>query len=441
MKSRKILVFVLALVMIFCITAPVYAANEHSVVLKIESPHCTLNGQLTMVDTANSKVIPVVESNRTLLPIRRIVEHFGGEVGWNGATSQVTCSLNGNSVVLTIDSNIALVNGKAKVLDVPARAREERTLVPVRFVSENLNLNVKWEPTKNLVIVSDQALPDDSDQLLARSDVRTLLDKLGSTQVPSAAAEDTLTVGGKNYFIGMTEAQLTSLAGAADDKFPSTSGYTCYIYGASDYKSFFMAGVSGGKVVALCSAGTGFSYMGKKAGATSFSFSGSKNTSVQAMTDENDNYILHCILLMDKSFRRTTSYSSDALYGESKLNFHLVNAFRQYHGLRILKWSDKAAASARLHSEDMAANDYFSHYSLDGRNPGNRMSAQGISWRTWGENIIAGYGGAIASHDGWVNSAGHRANMLGGNFAYLGVGFTYSSGSYYGIYGTQNFYA
>lgn len=259
--------------------------------------------------------------------------------------------------------------------------------------------------------------------------------------IPSAAAEDTLTVGGKSYFIGMTEAQLTSTAGNADDSFPSIYGYTCYIYGAKNYSNFFMAGVKDGKVVTLCSAGTGFSYMGKAAGATNFSFSGSDKTRVNAMTDENDNDILHCIQLTDKSFRSVTSYSSETLYGESKLNFHLVNAFRQYHGRSVLTWCDKAAASARLHSEDMAENNYFDHISLDGRNPGARMRAQGISWRACGENIIAGYGGAIVSHDGWVNSSGHRDNILGRSYTRLGVGFAYESGSYYGIYGTENFYA
>lgn len=444
MNLRKILSFALALVLLSCIMAPAYAANEHAVILKIDSPHCTLDGQLTMVDTANPKVVPVAESNRTLLPIRMLIEHFGGNIDWNGAASQVTCSLNGRSVVLTLDSKIALVNGKATELDVPAAAREERTLVPLRFVSENLNLNVVWEPQNNLVIVSDQPLPSDSAQLLARDDVRTLLNKLNDTQVPapsSAAAEDTLTVGGKNYFIGMTEAQLTSVAGAADDSFPSSSGYTCYIYGTDNYSSFLMAGISGGKVVALCSAGTGFSYMGKTAGATDASFSGSDKTYAQAMTDTNDNDILHCILLTDRTFRSTSSYTSDTLYGESKLNFHLVNAFRQYHGLPILTWCDKAAASARLHSEDMAANNYFSHTSLDGRKPGDRIKAQGISWMTYGENIDAGYGNGISAYNGWVNSSGHRANILRSSFTHLGVGFAYNSSSSYRTYGTENFYA
>lgn len=178
MNLRKSLALMLALVMLSCMIVPVSATGEHAVVLKIGSPRCTLDGQVTMVDTANAKVTPVIESGRTLLPIRMLIEHFGGTIGWNAETRQVTCSLNGRSVVLAIDSKTALVNGEEKELDVPAVVREGRTLVPVRFVSENLNLNVGWEQQNSLVIVSDQALPSGSAELLARDDVRALLAKL-----------------------------------------------------------------------------------------------------------------------------------------------------------------------------------------------------------------------------------------------------------------------
>ena len=83
---------------------------------------------------------------------------------------------------------------------------------------------------------------------------------------------------------------------------------------------------------------------------------------------------------------------------------------------------------------------YFDHYSQDGRSPGNRMEAQGIDWWTCGENIDAGYYSGISAHDGWVNSAGHRANMLT-SYQYLGVGFAYRSSAYYGIYATEDYFS
>jgi uncharacterized protein YkwD len=86
---------------------------------------------------------------------------------------------------------------------------------------------------------------------------------------------------------------------------------------------------------------------------------------------------------------------------------------------------------------DMAQRNYFSHYSPEGISPFDRMRAEGISYRSSGENIIAGYSSSISAHEGWVNSAGHRSNILG-SYIHLGVGF-YKGGSY-GYYYTQNFY-
>lgn len=65
------------------------------------------------------------------------------------------------------------------------------------------------------------------------------------------------------------------------------------------------------------------------------------------------------------------------------------------------------------------------------------MKAQGISYKSAGENIIGGYGNAMHSYNGWVNSSGHRTNLLNSSFNHLGVGF--ALGGTYGNYGTQNF--
>lgn len=177
---RKLLSLALTLALMLGLTAFAAAYGGRSVVLKIDSPYCTLDNTVTTVDPANKNVIPTIIDNRTMLPIRMLIEHFGGTVGWNGDTRQVTCSLGGRSVVLTIDSTTALVNGQETTLDVPATIRDGRTLVPVRFVSESLLLNVAWEGTNRLVVVSTASLPADSESILALQSVRALLDKLNA---------------------------------------------------------------------------------------------------------------------------------------------------------------------------------------------------------------------------------------------------------------------
>jgi uncharacterized protein YkwD len=117
----------------------------------------------------------------------------------------------------------------------------------------------------------------------------------------------------------------------------------------------------------------------------------------------------------------------------------LVNQERQINNLHPLQWDNRLHASALGHSQDMAQQNYFSHTSLDGRSAGTRISQAGYSWNTYGENIAAGYTTPEAVVAGWMNSSGHRANILRSSFCDIGVGYAYSASSSYGRYWTQNF--
>jgi uncharacterized protein YkwD len=86
-----------------------------------------------------------------------------------------------------------------------------------------------------------------------------------------------------------------------------------------------------------------------------------------------------------------------------------------------LTWNDKLAAAAEGHSKDMAAKNYFSHTSADGRTLGDRVNATGYAWTSLGENIAAGYPTANSVMDGWIASDGHCANLMNAGFAEVGV--------------------
>ena len=117
---------------------------------------------------------------------------------------------------------------------------------------------------------------------------------------------------------------------------------------------------------------------------------------------------------------------------EEEAVFDLVNQERAIHGLHSLSWDDRLFAAARAHSEDMAADGYFSHTSLDGRSPGDRLLDAGYFWNTYGENIAYGYPTPESVINAWMNSSGHRANILNSSFCDLGVGFA-------GYFWTQDF--
>lgn len=113
----------------------------------------------------------------------------------------------------------------------------------------------------------------------------------------------------------------------------------------------------------------------------------------------------------------------------------LVNQERaKYTDRPPLAGDQRLVSAARAHSQDMSDNGYFSHTSLDGRSVGDRITAASYAWNRCGENIARGYPTPEAVMSGWMNSEGHRNNILSSNYCDLGVGYVAA-----GRYWTQNF--
>ena len=108
----------------------------------------------------------------------------------------------------------------------------------------------------------------------------------------------------------------------------------------------------------------------------------------------------------------------------------LVNAERAKYGLPALTYSSALAAGAKEKSADMAKNGYFSHTSPTYGSPFDRMKSRGISYRAAGENIAMGYRTPEAVVQAWMDSPGHRANILSGKFTEIGVGYV-AEGNYW----------
>lgn len=116
---------------------------------------------------------------------------------------------------------------------------------------------------------------------------------------------------------------------------------------------------------------------------------------------------------------------------------HLVNTERQKHGLPSLKLSNGLTSVANVKARDMAVNNYFDHNSPTYGTPFQMMQQFGIHYMSAGENIAAGQRTAQEVMTAWLNSSGHRANILNAKFDTLGVGY-YKGGSY-GYYWVQQF--
>lgn len=132
----------------------------------------------------------------------------------------------------------------------------------------------------------------------------------------------------------------------------------------------------------------------------------------------------------EQSFEHGTSTQADAV-------LKLVNEERAKQGLKPLTLSTKLTSIATMKSKDMAEKGYFDHNSPTYGTPFQMLQNYGVHYSAAGENIAAGQKTPEEVMRSWMNSSGHRANILNANFDTLGVGY-YQGGSY-GVYWTQLF--
>jgi uncharacterized protein YkwD len=140
--------------------------------------------------------------------------------------------------------------------------------------------------------------------------------------------------------------------------------------------------------------------------------------------------------------RKAPPSASQEIHPSEQALLDRVNRERVANGRKPLIWDHKAGDVARVHSRDMANRWYFSHLDPQGRYVGERLRNAGIYWRWAGENIYMHKDGeetADSAVRGWMQSAGHRENILNANFTHTGVGI--ATGQDGTIYCTQVYFS
>ena len=127
----------------------------------------------------------------------------------------------------------------------------------------------------------------------------------------------------------------------------------------------------------------------------------------------------------------TESTTTDTNNSIAKSLLALVNQAREENGLSALSLNDSLSAVAQKKAEDMKNNNYFSHTSPTYGSPFDMIKNAGISYRSAGENIAMGQKTAEAVFNAWMNSSGHRANILSSKFTQMGIGVTDGSTRYW----------
>lgn len=142
---KKIILAITAIILTI-FTGAAHAAPPDELTVKV-------NGTTIAFDAK-----PYIENNRTMVPIRFISEALGAKVDWNGTYKLVTITLNDTRIEQKIGKTVAIVNNHEVTFDVPAVIKNDRTMVPVRFVSEALGANVIWEESTRTVIITTKKI-------------------------------------------------------------------------------------------------------------------------------------------------------------------------------------------------------------------------------------------------------------------------------------------
>ncbi len=153
---------------------------------------------------------------------------------------------------------------------------------------------------------------------------------------------------------------------------------------------------------------------------------------VSEIIDANPQLVNPNLIYPGQSITVPTVDSTVLSYEQQVVN--LVNKIRVQNGLKELKFDWELSRVARYKSQDMCDNRYFSHTSPVYGSPFTMIKNFGISYRTAGENIAKGYTTPEAVVNGWMNSSGHRENILNAAFTQIGVGYVAD-----GMYWTQMF--
>lgn len=159
-KVLSILIVLCGLLTLFCTTA--FAADMDdsvSLTMQIDSPTMMVNGVQKEIDPGRGTV-PVILNNRTLVPIRAIIEEIGGAVDWEETTRTTTLTYDDNEMKLTIDDTNAYFNDVAYTLDAAPTVINNRTMLPIRFIAERFQFDVDWNQTEQVISITKNPQPN-----------------------------------------------------------------------------------------------------------------------------------------------------------------------------------------------------------------------------------------------------------------------------------------
>lgn len=157
---KKILSVLLVLCSMFTLLGVTSYAAEgdgaQTLTMQMDNPMMTVDGEQQEIDPGRGTTPAIVE-NRTLVPIRAIVEALGGTVAWDQSTRTATLTYGEDEIRLTLNSTTAYLNGEAHTLDVAPTTMNNRTMLPIRFIAEGFQFGVDWNQAERTITITKNA--------------------------------------------------------------------------------------------------------------------------------------------------------------------------------------------------------------------------------------------------------------------------------------------
>ncbi|TYQ18365.1 UNVERIFIED_CONTAM: beta-lactamase class A [Acetivibrio alkalicellulosi] len=132
-----------------------YFVEKNILILKIDNPYALINDEFVLLDDSNTKIMPVIINNRTLVPVRFVSENLGFEVQWNARERTAIMTKDDIIISCKTEASVIDVNGQNVNLDVPSMIINDRLYVPLRAISEIFDNNVSYKDRVIMVTDSD----------------------------------------------------------------------------------------------------------------------------------------------------------------------------------------------------------------------------------------------------------------------------------------------
>ncbi len=212
-----------------------------SIIMFVGKNYAFVNGNKLQVDKDNINIIPIIKENTTLVPLRFISENLGAKVDYKASKKEVTVRLNNETIKMVEGSNVININGIEKKLDIPMQVIYDRTLVPLRQLVEALGKKIFYDPRGLIIISNNDKIFMDSSQ----KDIVNYAVSLFNTETKSNIKYSDVYLTSRWYYEDAKLNGRKNTLGTLDaiKRFMATGDKWAYDYKGNEIKSIYNLGL------------------------------------------------------------------------------------------------------------------------------------------------------------------------------------------------------